>query len=159
MATKVGENIQIAFDCSLLKQMAKNKLDSCLIMYDDIADELILKFLEPKHQTSYFYIDDNSALIIDDFENSVVGLSLLNFKEVHFSDLNFKDVWDEAFEKSITRNYVTITNPTKEIGPENKTVLSNHRFAKNEREVQKFYNGIFTKIIQSGSTNHIVCVN
>jgi hypothetical protein len=118
MATKVGENIQIAFDCTLLKKMAKNKLNSCLIMYDDIADELILKFLEPKHQTSYYYIDDNSALIIDDVENAVVGLSLLNFKEVHFADSTFNEVWSNDFEKSITRNYVTITNPDKEIASE-----------------------------------------
>jgi hypothetical protein len=158
MATISTTEKKISFDCNLLKKMQEKKLAKYFIMYDDLSDEFIIKFIEPNNPTSYFYIDEESALIVDTKNLVVVGLSLTNFKEEQLSVLGLDSYWNDAFEKSITRTYKTVI-PGAFQGKDPKVEIG---FDKNneqrEREFQNLINGLFKKIDQKDHEK-MLCFN
>jgi hypothetical protein len=155
MATKIDEQQQLGIDCSYLSKFKENKIESCYMMYDDISDELIMKFIEPVHPTAYYYIDETAALIIDEDTNVVIGLSLLNFKASIPDDKKTEDAGTAEFEKSITRQYQKVNNPyfkkPAKVEPNSK--------AKNlGLDVAGIYSGLFRKRY-STSLERAMCDN
>lgn len=108
MAALATKSVKTDYDQSLLQKMIKNKLDFCFIMYDDIADEFIIKLAEHIHPTSYCYLDDNSAVIVEIDTNRVVGVSFLNYEKNLAKEPEILDKWN-SIKPDFIRTYRRVT--------------------------------------------------
>lgn len=113
MVTMTSRESKLDFDCSLLQKMIDGELDSFYLMYDDSADELVVKFIKPKNPTSYYSSDNNWSVIVDSIEKRVVGISFMNFKEEFLVEANAIDQWKVALSV-LRRKYVKILSERKE---------------------------------------------
>ena len=113
MVTKTSRETKVNFDCSLLQKMVDGDLDSFYLMYDDTADELVVKFIEPKNPTSYISSDENWSIIVDPVAKCVVGLSFMNFAEEFLAEPIAREQW-KAPLKILKRKYVKILSERKE---------------------------------------------
>jgi len=93
--------------------MVDGDLDSFYLMYDDTADELVVKFIEPKNPTSYISSDENLSIIVDPVAKCVVGLSFMNFAEEFLAEPIAREQW-KAPLKILKRKYVKILSERKE---------------------------------------------
>lgn len=113
MATKHGVKSESKIDCSLLTKMNNQELESFFVTYDDLADELIFKFTQPKNPTAYYFLKDNVAVIIDIVKQQVVGIAFQNFKVDFLSKEDFEK-WENLLQPELTRKYVKVSPPEKE---------------------------------------------
>lgn len=132
MATKVGTSSKLDFDCTLFNLMNQDKLDFYFVMYDDLSDELIFKFIEPQNPTSYHYVSPTTAAIVDIVTNQMVGVAICNFKDEVMPNSKWSKVWTSEIELRLKRNYQKII-PTKK-----------------QQQIEKLYNAYLETLDRKG---------
>lgn len=99
------------------------------VLYDAVADELIIKIMKPDAPTSLYSYEDDLSFVVNLLNFKVVGIVFANYQKKHLPQL--KDMEKSWYENDLPkhlRHYVKIHAPIQE---------------KPKRE--KFINEVFTQ--------------
>ena len=144
MAGTTGNKKKLDFDCTLFDLMNQDKLEEYYVMYDDIADELIFKFVQPEHPTAYHYLNEHMAAIIEEETNRMVGLALCYFKEDVLPKSNAASAWSKQVEKALTRQYISVTSEMKRNAPPSKQQINK------QQQIDNLYNSFLETLDWNG---------
>jgi hypothetical protein len=100
----------------------KNEFD-VFLLFDEVSDEFIFKYYQPKTTTSVFFSDGNISYIIEDATNEVVGYLINNFsnflkEQLHQSPKNIIDLLSEElgeYRKIHLKNSHPVKHDNKEV--------------------------------------------
>jgi hypothetical protein len=70
-------------DFSVLNNSFSSTPHPYFVMYDEEADEFIIKIKKPDSPTALFYIQETIALIVSLHNNQVIGVTFFNFSNEH----------------------------------------------------------------------------
>ena len=85
-------------DCSLIESSFADTPHDFYLLYDAIADELVIKLIKPENPTSLYYFSEDVSLIVDIQTYKVVGMAYIGFQEKYLPK------WTELMKVWYKRN-------------------------------------------------------
>lgn len=97
------EESELMFD--IYRALTSGKLRSFYVVYDDLTDELIVKFISPESPASVYHKSDNLALLVDPDTNQVVGFDFFRFQSYHLMRKECEDLCKTWYAAKLAEHY------------------------------------------------------
>jgi hypothetical protein len=102
-------------DCSLMEKTFSGSPLDFYMLYDAIADELIIKIMKPDAPTSLYSVGDDVSFVVNLLNFKVVGIVFTNYQQKHLPQL--KEIEKHWYKNDLPkhlRHYVKFRTSIKD---------------------------------------------